>query len=106
MEVSALIFLAVCFVSAVISIGYTIVILYRLIFYLRDKEHADENITLLQAARCAAQHVLTPVFGEAEWFVMIGCLILGLICRAGWHNSLKLVTQLEWRQEGSSEESH
>jgi hypothetical protein len=101
MDMLALVFLIACFVGAVISIGYTIRILHSYVFDFRAKE---ENVSLLQAARSAATHLQTPIFGEAAWFAMIGWLILALLYRAGWHNLVKLAMQLEWRQEDSDQE--
>jgi hypothetical protein len=86
----------------VICVGYTIRILYSYNFEFRAKE---ESVSLLQAARNAVTHLQTPIFGETAWYVMIGSVILALLYRAGWHNSIKLVMQLEWHQEGSDKES-
>jgi hypothetical protein len=103
MEIVPTLFLIACFLGAVIAVWYTIRILHC---YLFDFEAKEVNVSLLQVARNAVTHLRTPIFGEPEWNVMLGWVVLALIYRAGWHNSIKLVNQLEWHMEDSTEESH
>jgi hypothetical protein len=96
-------FLAVVGIATAASLYLSIRLLYKL-FLEADQE--EESISLVAAARRSACLTKTPLLGEATWYVMMGAVIVTLIFRAGRHNSIKLAMQLEWKYEGSDEESN
>ncbi len=95
MTILSVLFLAIFLIGFLISTIYTILLLYKLLFGSTE----EESISLIDAAKKSASHILTPVFGEYEWFVLAGSTIFLLICRAGWQNSSKVALQMSWEHE-------
>jgi hypothetical protein len=88
----ALVFLALLVAGLIVSIGYSVLLVYKLCLKRSD----EESISLLDAAKISANKISTPVFGEFEWFVLAGSAIFLLFCRAGWQNFSKAVLQMHW----------
>jgi hypothetical protein len=91
----SVLFLAIVIIGFLISITYTTLLLYKVLFGSTE----EESISLLDAAKKSASHILTPVFGEYGWFVLAGSTIFLLVCRAGWQNSSKAALQMSWEHE-------
>lgn len=100
-EIGTIFFITLAASGAILSVFYTLLVLYKFAY---EEEETEERVPLLDAAKLSVAHVETPIFGEAAWFVMIGWACIALALRAGWHNSVKLVMQLEWKSEDSDQE--
>ena len=89
----SLAFLSVILVGFFIAIFYTAMLVYK--FCSGPSE--EESISLLDAAKLSARNIITPVFGEYDWFLMAASALFLLTCRAGWQNFSKDVLQMHWQ---------
>jgi hypothetical protein len=89
----ALAFLSVILVGFFIAITYSIMLVYK--FWSGPSE--EESISLLDAAKLSARSIITPIFGEYDWFLMAASALFLLTCRAGWQNFSKDVLQMHWQ---------
>ncbi len=89
----SLAFLSVILVGFFIAIIYSIMLFYKL--WTGPSE--EESISLLDAAKLSARNIITPIFGEYDWFLMAGSALFLLTCRAGWQNFSKDVLQMHWQ---------
>ena len=97
----AVAFLILIALGTIISVVYTLRMVYKLIF---DPEDGEESISLMKIAKKSASKTKTPVFGESEWFVMLASVFWALSFKAASQNISKLVTQLEWREKDEESE--
>jgi hypothetical protein len=88
----SLTFLTVIMVGFFVAIIYSAMLFYK--FWTGPSE--EESISLLDAAKLSARNILTPVFGEYDWFLMASSALFLLTCRAGWQNFSKAVLQMHW----------
>ena len=98
---SSSLILAIIAAGMLVSVYYTVLILFHWSYDCENEEH----VSLVTAARQSDLQNRTPIFGETAWFIMTVSAFWALTCKAACQNSTKLVLQLQWKYDGSDEES-